>query len=127
MNADFWKVAPVLMEALLMGTAAAKTVRYPARAEPPLPRLKAHPRAPWLAHRPACASHVGDRHLSGDESRDANVANGSTRAGGDLRERSFGPPQLLASAYWCCRELAVPANCRPWRRAAIWRPGHSTC
>lgn len=77
MNADFWKVAPVLMEALLMGTAAAKTVRYPARAEPPLPRLKAHPRAPWLAYRPACASHVDDRHLSGDESRDANVANGS--------------------------------------------------
>lgn len=81
MNADSWKVTPVLMGALLMGTAAAKTVRYPSRAEPPLPRLKAHPLAPWVGYRPACASHVDDRRLSGDESRDANVANGSLGTG----------------------------------------------
>lgn len=32
-----------------------------------------------------------------------SAADGSTRAGGDLRERSFSPPQLRASAYWRCR------------------------
>ena len=40
--------------------------------------------------------------------RELTVAAGSTRAGSDLGEQSFGPTQLRASAAWCCRELVVP-------------------
>lgn len=62
------------------------------------------------AIRPRCWPRcMWDRPLRGDEMWAANVRSGSTRAGCDLRERSVSPPRLRESAYWCCRELAVPA------------------
>ena len=42
----------------------------------------------------------GSNRCGPDDYFDAtNVSNGSTRVGADLRERSFGAPQLRASAH----------------------------